>query len=101
MIERRPWPNFGVSPWAEDPEPPSVLEVARAYPERAFGSMLIGVVLGLFLTGFLAWVVGLLRGAPVTSLTAGYIVWAALAAGLWWVDMYGDIHGWSTSGLGE
>jgi hypothetical protein len=75
--------------------------VARAYPGKAFGNAFFAGIIGFFLTGALTWIVGLLRGAPVTSVTAGCIVWGVVAAGLWWVGMYGDIHGWWTSGWGE
>jgi len=101
MIERRPWPDFAESPWKDEPEPPSVLQVALAYPGRALGNLFFATIIGLFLTAFVVWVIGLLRGAPVTSLTAGYIMWGVVAAALWWVGLYGDIHGWWTSGWGE
>jgi len=68
---------------------------------EALGNLFFATIIGLFLTAFVVWVIGLLRGAPVTSLTAGYIVWGVVAAALWWVGLYGDIHGWWTSGWGE
>jgi hypothetical protein len=106
MIDRRPWPNFADSPWKEEPEPPSVFQVALAYPGRAFGNLFFAAIIGGFATAMVIkiveWLGRTLFGtAPLTSLTPGYVLWVIVSGALWWVGMHGDIHGWWTSGWGE
>jgi hypothetical protein len=101
MTEKRSWADGEASPWAGQPDPPTVWEVALAYPGRAIRHALFAAIFGLFASAFIVWAFALaahvlLRLPPLPSVMPVFVVWAFVSAGLWWADMYSDIRGWST-----
>jgi hypothetical protein len=94
--EKRPWPDDEYSPWAGDPNPPTVFEVARMYPgravENAFVGVLAGVVVGGLIGAAIGGVVGSLVGVDVFKLVF-LVVFLVVAPGFWWGSLYAEIHG--------
>jgi len=100
--EKDPWPDGRISPWAGNPDPPTVFEIALAYPGRAlanacFALLFGGLVTAIVLAGIF-WLVNTLVGAAIfTSLTPMVVLWPLVSAGFWWGGMYGEIRGWWVS----
>jgi len=93
------WPNGTVSPWAGDPEPPSVLDVADAYPGRAFGHAAFALVFGGFISALLvfgtAWIAHRFLGVGMLNSPKPLAVVCPLVSiPLWYGGMYGEIRGW-------
>ena len=103
MIEKRPWPDGEKSPWAGEEKYPTVLQVARAYPDRAAGAVFAGAMFGLLLAAFVAVAVNRLSlrlfGAyPFSQIASLIPVWLVMAGVVWWWDLYGQVRGWHISG---
>jgi hypothetical protein len=100
VIEKRPWSNGARSPWAGEEEAPTVLQVACAYPGRAFGAAVIAAVAGsfVFVPAFWAfsWAVRPVIGVDLFNSFASVIVWLLFVAAVWWGNLHGEIRGWWT-----
>jgi hypothetical protein len=86
------WPDGTVSPWAGDPEPPTVLRVTLAYPGRAFGYAFLAGIFGGLISGFLtfgmAWIAHSLLGrGMLNSPKPMYAVWPFVSIPLWYGAM--------------
>jgi hypothetical protein len=92
MNDKPSWEIGEKSPWAGQRNRPSVFEVGRAYPGRAFGYLfgaaIVGIPVGGFLTGFLNW--------TVEAGISFYVLWPIAAIACCWFGLYGDIRGWWT-----
>lgn len=99
MMEKRPWADDELSPWAGEEDRPGVLEVARAYPGRAIGAAVGAMGMALVVTAFLMWGANSLwPSAFFKSDEANLVTWALLTAVFWWHLLNGEIRGWWTSG---
>jgi hypothetical protein len=99
VIEKRPWPDGEISPWAGEEERPSVLEVARWYPGRAIEAAVGAVVMAMVVGAFLAWgashawhalVAGALFGSEEALLVPVFVLMPVF----WWHLLDGQIRGW-------
>jgi hypothetical protein len=99
MIEKVRWPVGEKSPWAGQPDPPTVWEVVLAYPERAIATAFFTYIWGAIATAFIVpgilFAAHALLGLPLPhSLTPVIVVFPFVWAALWWVGIYGEIRGW-------
>jgi hypothetical protein len=99
MIEKRPWPAGEISPWADEKDRPGVLEIARAYPDRAISTAGGAAILAVIGTGIIAWAINVAAHAVVGTFpfsTAGRAVmlWPVVTAVFWWYMMEGVIRGY-------
>ena len=100
MIAGKPrWPDGTESPWASDPDPPSVLEIAVAYPGRAFGNAFVALLFGGFIGALLvfgmAWIAHSFLGVGMLNSPKPLCVVCPLVSiPLWYGAMHGEIRGW-------
>jgi hypothetical protein len=99
VVEKRPWPDFEISPWAGEQERPTVLEVARVYPGHALGAAIPAFSFGIFPTAIVGWGLGRITHAVLgvglfTSIKPAIALWLVVSAGVWWIAVYALIRGW-------
>jgi hypothetical protein len=96
------WPNGTPSPWAGDPQPPPVWQVALAYPGRALSNAFLAYLFGGVISGILVWgTAWLLHSFLGVGMLASpkpmFIVWPFVSIPLWYGAMYAEIRGWVIS----
>jgi hypothetical protein len=104
--EKPAWPLGEKSPWAGQQDPPTVAEVALAYPGRTLGNAFGGAILALLPTAFVMWAIDRSASAvfgvvPFTSVAPAFVLWPFMTAGCCWGLLYGEIRGWWTSEWGD
>jgi hypothetical protein len=91
------------SPWAGEEELPTVMQLVRWYPARLVGAIFFSSILGAFLAVPICWGIDVLchwvAGAvPFSSQASLAFALLAIVPPLVWLDFYGEIRGWWTSG---
>jgi hypothetical protein len=101
VVEKPFWPVGEISPWAEDDQRPTPLQVARCYPTHLLAAIGSALFFGIFITAFVCWVLNVLLHAvldatPFSSTASLGIAWLAMSPALVWLDLYAEIRGWLT-----